>query len=100
MTTASLAQPWVLIRNGKAAPALARITRERWGETFYGELMTPDKDRNGMLVWRKRREDEIIINSYGSEILHVFPCAPGPAYVAEVRQALRRKVIPKQETTP
>jgi hypothetical protein len=91
-TAPSLSQPWVLIRNGKAPPILARITRERWDETFYGELMVVELDQIfGRLEWRKRREDEVIINSYGSEILHVFPDKPGPIDVAEARRALRRK---------
>ena len=34
----------------------------------------------------KRRDDGIIINSYGSEILHVFPGKPGPYDVAEARE--------------
>jgi hypothetical protein len=101
MTTPSLAQPWVLISNGKAPPALTRITRERWGKTFYGELMVAEMNQIiGQLEWRKRREYEIIINNYGSEILHVFPGAPSPHHVAEARRALRRKATPKQETTP
>jgi hypothetical protein len=92
MTTPSLSQPWVLISNGKAPPALARITRERWGETFYGELVVVEMDQIfGRLQWRKRRADEIIINNYGSEILHVFPSKPGPYEVRDARRALRRR---------
>jgi hypothetical protein len=92
MTTASLSQPWVLIRYGKAPPALARITRERWGESFYGELMVAETNPStGQYERRKRRDYEIIINNCENEILHVFPCAPSPYHVAEARRALRHK---------
>ena len=92
MTAPSLSQPWVLIRNGKAPPALACITRERWEGTFYGELMVVEMNQTrGVLEYRKRREDGVIVNSYGSEILHVFPAKPGPYDVADARRALRRK---------
>jgi hypothetical protein len=89
-----LSQPWVLIRNGKAPPALACITRERWSETFYGELWVVGMNQtSGVLEYRKRREHGIIINSYGSEVLHVFPSKPGPYDVAEARRALRHKQL-------
>jgi hypothetical protein len=107
MTAPSLSQPWVLIRNGKAPPILARITRERWeemgstnGMSFYGELMVVELDQIfGRLEWRKRREHEVIINSYGSEILHVFPGKPGPIDVADARRALRRKAPNPNQST-
>ena len=90
--SASLARPWVLISNGKAPPALARITRERWGDSFYGELMVAEMNQTlGAPQWRKLREYEIIVNNYGREILHVFGGAPGPAQVAEARRALRKR---------
>ena len=46
MTTPSLAQPWVLIRYGDAAPALAYLTTERWAGCFYGDLMVVEVCRN------------------------------------------------------
>jgi hypothetical protein len=86
--TASLARPWVLIRNGKAPPALARITRERWAETFYGELVVATTNpTTGRHEWRARYDYERIITPY--DILHVFTHAPSPYWVAEARRALR-----------
>jgi hypothetical protein len=100
MTAPSLDTPWVLIRNGKAPPALARITRERWGESFYGELMVVEMNQtSGVLEYRKRRDYGIIINNYENEILHVFPCAPSAAWVAEARRALRRKTKTEPATS-
>lgn len=93
MTTPSLAQPWVLIRYGDAAPALAYLTTERWAGCFYGDLMVVEMNQTrGVPEYRKRYENYPIASS---AILHVFPCAPSPSWVAEARRALRRmKVAP------
>jgi hypothetical protein len=92
MTTPSLSQPWVLIRNGKAPPALACLTRERTlicGTGFLCDLMVAETNpTTGQHEWRKRSAYEIAITDY--DILHVFPCAPSPSWVAEARRALRR----------
>jgi hypothetical protein len=89
MTTPSLSQPWVLMRNGKAPPAVAYLTRERWAGSFYGDLMVVEiNSTTGLHEWRKRREYEILIHAH--DILQVFPSRPSPSWVAEARRALRR----------
>ena len=58
MTTPSLAQPWVLIRYGDAAPALAYLTTERWAGCFYGDLMVVEMNQTrGVPEYRKRYEN-------------------------------------------
>ena len=95
MTTPSLSQPWVLIRHGKAPPALACLTRERWPGAFICNLMVAEtSSTTGRHEWRKRREYEIPIQDH--DILHVFSCAPSPFWVAEARRALRRGGPPQQ----
>jgi hypothetical protein len=91
MTTPSLTQPWVLISNGKAPPALARITQERLlGSGFFCDLMIAEINSYGVPTWRKRFEhSERAITAH--DVLFVFPFAPDPAYVAEARRALRRR---------
>jgi hypothetical protein len=94
MTAPSLSQPWVLIRNGKAPPALACLTRE-FGSGFVCDLMVVETNPNtGQHEWRKRSAYEIAITDY--DILHVFPYRPSPSWVVEARRALRRKA---DETT-
>jgi hypothetical protein len=89
----SLAQPWVLIRWGKAAPALAHIIRER--ETFSGKSFACDvmvaemNQTRGIPQWRKRLD--YALNVADHDILHVFPFAPTPYHVAEARRAFRRE---------
>ena len=99
MITPSLSQPWVLIRNGKAPPALACLTRERvtfGGPGFFCDLMVAETNSTtGRHEWRKRREYEIPIHDH--DILHVFSCAPSPFWVAEARRALRRGGPPQQK---
>ena len=90
MTTPSLSQPWVLICHGKAPPALACLTRERWPGAFICNLMVAEtSSTTGRHEWRKRLAYETAITDY--DILHVFPCAPSPHHVAEARRALRRE---------
>ena len=92
MTAPSLAQPWVLIDNGKAPPALAYLTRRSLSDKgFVCDLMVVEMDQiRGTLQWRKRFEySERMITD--DDILHIFPSKPGPNRVAEVRRALRRK---------
>jgi hypothetical protein len=91
MTTPSLSQPWVLIRNGKAPPALAYLTHERTlGPGFRCDLMVAKTNSNtGLHEWRKQRLSERAITDY--DILHVFPGATSPNTVAEARRALRRE---------
>jgi hypothetical protein len=90
MTTPSLDKPWVLIRNGKAPPALAYLTGERMlGPGFRCDLMVAEVSSvTGQHEWRKQRISERAITDY--DILHVFPGAPSPAWVTEARRALRR----------
>jgi hypothetical protein len=93
MIPPSLGSSWVLIRNGKAPPALAHLTRERVtfsGPGFFCDLMVAEtSSTTGRHEWRKRREYEIPIHAH--DILFVFPCAPSPSWVAEARRELRRQ---------
>jgi hypothetical protein len=91
MTIPSLSQPWVLIRNGKAPPALAYLTHERTlGPGFRCDLMVAEINSNtGVPVWRKQRLSERAITDY--DILYVFPGKPNRYDVAEARLRLRRK---------
>jgi hypothetical protein len=89
----SLGSSWVLIRNGKAPPALAHLTRERVllsGAGFFCDLMVAETNSTtGRHEWRKRSEYEQPITDY--DILFVFPCEPSPSWVAEARRELRRQ---------
>ena len=89
MISPSLSQPWVLVRYGDAPPALACLTVEKWPGNFEGDLMVVEMNQTmGVPEYRKRYEGYPISSS---AILHVFPDAPSPSWVAEARRALRRK---------
>jgi hypothetical protein len=90
MTIPTTSEPkWVLVRIRDASPALARLTGEKWPGSYIGSLMVVEMNQTrGVWEYRVRRPDYPISTS---SIVHVFPCAPSPAWVAEARRALRRK---------
>ena len=65
MIPPSLGSSWVLIRNGKAPPALAQLTRERVtpAASFFCDLMVAETNSNtGQHEWRKRSKYEHAIS--------------------------------------
>jgi hypothetical protein len=89
MTTPSLSQPWVLIRFGKAPPALACLIRPNTAETGFvcDVMVTEMNSTTGMPQWRKRLADPISVTY--DDILYVFRGKPNRFDVAEARRALR-----------
>jgi hypothetical protein len=90
MIPPSLGSSWVLIRNGKARPALAQLTRKRAPGSFFCNLMVAETNSNtGQHEWRKRSKYEHAISD--SDIVYVFPFKPSPSWVAEARRGSRRE---------
>jgi hypothetical protein len=88
--TPSLSRPWVLVRFGKAPPALAYLTYQTHiGTSFVCDVIVAElNSTTGLHNWRKRFTDRSIS---ASDVLHVFPGAPSPYDVTKARRALRRK---------